>query len=96
MQKEIGVGGGHILNQLLRSLVKRVLKPYDSGFGLVSLVGVLVAEKFQFFVVKKTIEVPGPFGWLFRTLSEHVSAISNSSPIQERIYKKAVDLLNAI
>ena len=81
---------------MLRFLVKQVLKPKESGLSLVKLVGVLVAEKFQFFVVKKTIEVPGPFGWLFRTLSEHVSAISNSSPIQERIYKKAVDLLNVI
>ena len=96
MQKEIGFGGGHILNQLLKSLVKRVLKPYDSGFGLVSLVGILVAETYQFFVVKKIVEVPGPFGWLFRTLSEHVSAISNSSPIQKRICKKVVEFLHAL
>ena len=81
---------------MLRFLVKQVLKPKESGLSLVKLVGVLVAETLQFFVVKKIVEVPRPFGWLFRTLSEHVSAISNSSPIQEGIYKKAVDLLNAI
>ena len=79
---KFGVGGGLILNRMLRFIVKHLLKPYDSGFGLVTLVGVLVAETYQFFVVKKIVEVPGPFGWLFRTLSEHVSAKSNTSPNQ--------------
>ena len=92
---KFGVGGGLILNQLLRFIVKHLLKPYDSGFGLVTLVGILVAETLQFFVVKTIMEVPGLFRWLFRTLFEHVSAKSNSSPIQERSYKIDVDLLSA-
>ena len=67
---------------MLRFIVKQVLKPKESGLSLVKLVGVLVAETLQFFVVKKIEEVPRPFGWLFRTLSEHVSAKSNTSPNQ--------------